>query len=56
MNNGRAAVIVEDDFAIADDLRMIRKQAGATVMDVLNRAEGAAEPTVGLGARSALRK
>lgn len=48
MHNDKTAVIVEDDFLIADDLRMMCEEAGVTVMDVLGKAKGAVERIVGL--------
>lgn len=48
MSDGTTVVIVEDDALIATDLRMLCEEAGATVMDVLGKAKGAAERIVGL--------
>lgn len=45
----KTVVILEDDFLIADDLRMMCEEAGAIVMDVLSKAPGAAARIVGLG-------
>lgn len=49
MNDDKTVVILEDEFLIADDLRMLCEEAGATVMDVLSKAQGAVERIVRLG-------
>lgn len=44
----RTVVIVEDDFLIAEDLKMMCEDAGAKVLDVLHDAAGASERILSL--------
>ncbi len=49
MSEAHTVVIVEDDFLIAEDIRAICEELGATVLDVIHRANGAAERILELG-------
>lgn len=46
MSDGPTVMIVEDDFLIAEDLRLLVVEFGARVIEVLTSAEGAAERIV----------